>query len=289
MDNTALLEKYANNLAVSKNAAYYMSYARDFLNNSEDLSRDSIERYIKRLQRKNRAPGTVNLVFRIIRRLYAVNGIEWEYRKGESPAIGQRDEYRPELSVEVIKLMVDAATGGKLDPADSAFVALSTTYGPRREEMANIAGEDVDLENGSLYISTLKHGRERYHLIPHEIHKYLASYDFDDQIHPSTLSRRFKDILIVSGAGVLKNEHIGWHSIRRALWTGLIRSGVNVMDARKFLRWKSSGQDSSDMDMPMKYFGNVVVGLNGKATKLDEAKGDEEIFAKHPFLPFWRV
>jgi hypothetical protein len=42
------------------------------------------------------------------------------------------------------------------------------------------------------------------------------------------------------------------------------------------------------MEMPARYYGNVVVDLDETGPVLEEAKGDEEIFEKHPFLPYWR-
>jgi len=65
----------------------------------------------------------------------------------------------------------------------------------------------------------------------------------------------------------------------------LINNGLSLLAARSFLRWKSA---SGDMAMPAKYFGNVVLDVKEREPVLEETKGDEEAFEKHPFLPFWR-
>ena len=285
MDKKELLQKYAENLSNSENRDYYMKYARDYLDQADETGRDSIDQYLGNLRQAKRKPGTVNFAFRIIRRLYAVNGLPWEYRRGEAPPIGQRDEYRPQLSPQVVKMMVDAAKANSLYPEEACFLTLSTTYGLRREEMVNLKPEDIKLSSNAIYIATIKFGRERYHLIPPEIKPYLANHDFRERYAVGTMSQMFKRILLKAGAGELRKERLGWHTIRRAAFDGVVNNGVNPMAARIFFRWKSA---YGEMAMPARYFGNVVIGLKGHEPVLEEAKGDEEIFEKHPFLGFWR-
>lgn len=286
INKTALLEKYSDNLSNSSNKDHYLSYARNFLDSADGLDRASIDRHLNTLRQKGRKPGTVNFAFRVIKRLFTVNGLVWEYHRGEAPAIGQRDEYRPQLSADIIQVMVETAKNGKLYSDESCFLALSTIYATRREEMANLKPEDVDLANNAIYISTVKFGRQRYHLIPPEIYPYLVKHDFSRAYGLATMSQMFKKILNKSGLSGLKSQRLGWHSIRRAVFDGLINNGVNPLAARAFLRWKGA---TGEMAMPARYYGNVIVGLEGNKPMLEEAKGDEEIFAsQHPFLGMWR-
>jgi len=284
IDKDALLEKYADNLSKAANKNQYLRYAHDFLEHADGLTRASIDLYIELLRKKHK-PGTVNFAFRVIRRLFAVNQLPWEYRQGEAPAIGQRDEYRPQLSPQIIEMMIAAAKSGNLYPEESAFLATSTVYGLRREEIVNLRPDDVRLSSGSIYIATIKFGRERYHLIPPEIKPYLAAHNFSQKYGLATVSVMFGRILTKSGLKELRGLRLGWHSIRRAVFDGLINSGVNLLAARSFLRWKSA---TGEMAMPSRYYGNVVIDLDGSKPVLEEAKGDEEIFEKHPFLLFWR-
>ncbi len=285
MDLTTLLKKYAANLSNSSNKTHCLSYARDFLEHADGIDRASIDRYLNALRKKGRKPGTINFVFRVIRRLFTVNGLAWEYRRGEAPAIGQRDEHRPQLSTDVIQVMIAAAKDGKLHEDEGCFLALSSIYGLRREEMVDLKPEDVDLANNSIYVSTVKFGRQRYHLIPPEIHPYLAKHDFSQVYSLTGMSQLFWRVVNNSGLGGLKSQRLGWHSIRRAVLNGLINGGVNLFAARSFLRWKGT---TGELAMPARYYGNVVVGLDGTIPLLEEAKGDEEIFEKHPFLPMWK-
>jgi len=286
-----LLKKYKDNLDNPKTRNHYLSYAQHFLDNAEGLDRASIDKHIEELQEDNK-PGTVNFAFRVIRRLFKVNeselakdGVDWPYRPGEAPSIGERDEYRPQLSPHIIEMMIVAAKNGRLFAAEQCFLALSTTFGLRRGEMVNLQPDDINLRSNAIYIATLKSGRARYHLIPPEIKPYLEAHDFNQRYAEATMSQMLKRILRKAGAGTIKDDDLGWHAIRRAVFTGLINNGVNPMAARVFMRWKSA---SSDMAMPARYYGNAVVGLDEIEPVLEEAKGDEEIFQKHPFLPFWR-
>lgn len=286
VDKNELLGRYADNLVNSGNKEHYLSYARSFMEQSDGLDRASVDRYLDYLREQGRKPGTVNFAFRVLRRLFVVNGLPWEYRRGEAPTIGERDEYRPQLSTDIIEVMVTTAKSGGLYPDESCFLALSTTYGLRREELANLVPEDVDLANSAIYIGTIKKGRQRYHKVPPEIvSPYLEDHDFSRVFALSTMSQMFKKILDKSGLGSLNSQRLGWHTIRRALFDGLVNNGVNTLAARAFLRWKSA---TGDMAMPARYYGNVVVGLEGSRPVMEEAKGDEEIFKLHPFLGFWR-
>jgi len=280
-----LLDAYSDNLAKSKNRRQLLSIAKDFLEFANNLDRKSIDEYLNYLRNKGRKPGTINYAFRVIRRLYNVNNLEWEFRQGEAPTIGQRDEYRPQLSHGIMEHMIGRAKEGIFYPEEACFLALSSTYGLRREEIANVTEDDINLASNSIYIATLKFGRERYHLIPPEIKPYMETHDFSERYATSTLSQMFNRMLKKSGLKKLANKRLGFHSIRRALFEGLINNGVSFLAARSFMRWKSA---SGDMAMPARYYGNVVIDIGGKGPIIDEAKGDIEIFAKHPFLEYWR-
>lgn len=276
-----LLKKYSENLARSAYRNQYVGHAREFLENTSDLSRPSIDEYITGLSRRYK-PGSVNKIFRVIRRLYAVNSIPWPYLRGEAPLIKQRDEYRPQLSLETIEAMITAAKNGKLFSDERCFIALSTTYGLRRAEMVNLRPGDINLKSRALYIATVKFGRERFHLIPPEIMPYIEEHDFNERYGLATLNVIFNRILLKSK---VRLSRVGWHSIRRALYDNGVKNGIDPLGMRAFMRWKSA---TGDMAMPARYYGNVVVGLGITTPVLNEAQGDEKIFEKHPFLPFWR-
>ena len=285
MDKYEILDAYAENLSSAVRRESYLSIARQFLDFAPGPGRRYIDAYIGHLQKRGFKSGTVNLHFRVIRRLYAVNNKRWPFKRGEAPVIKELDEYRPQLSYEIIEGMVAAAKAGCLYPGQRTFLALSTIYGMRREEMSNIEAKDVNLRRSSLYVATLKEGRQQYHHIPPEIKPILANHDFNEFYCVGTLTRVFRRILVMSGYRELKGVPMGWHAIRRALTVGLVNAGVPMLAVKAFLRWKS-GTDK--MEIPARCFGNVVITTNEAEPVLKTAKGDEEIFEKHPFLPFWR-
>lgn len=279
-----LLAAYEENLATARDKNQYLNAAAAFLESAPSLDRPSIDAYLAYL-RESYKPGTIRHHFGVIRRLFAVNGLSWPYRRGEGPQIKERDEYRPQLAPEVVAAMIKAGLEGRLLTDETCFLALSTTYGLRREEMANLQPKDVDFKNRSIFVATLKHGRERYHLIPPEILPYLENHDFSVRYGLATLRTRFWNTLRMSTGGRINVKGLGWHAIRRPVYDGLVKNGVDVLAARKFLRWRSA---IGDLAMPARYYGNVVVGLDGEAPVLNEAEADAEIFEKHPFLPYWR-
>jgi len=286
MEKAELLEKYSSNLAASKNKNQYLSYAGDFLDHANDLNKESVTRYMERLKRNNNSPGTRSFAFRIIRRLFVVNGIAWPFSRGEAPQIGQRDEYKPALDPELIKIMIYAAKNSNLHSDEAAFLALSTTYGLRRQEMANLKASDVDLDNNTLFVATLKHGRERYHLIPLEIQPYLEAHDFNEIYSLTGMAQVFWRIVNNSGLEQLKQYRLGWHSIRRTVLSVLHASGLDPFSVHQFLRWK--GGSEGDLAMDARYHASSFIGLEGTKVVTLEAEGDKEIFARHPLLAMWK-
>jgi len=285
MDKTELLERYSSNLAASKNKNHYVSYARDFLDHANGLNKESVARYMERLK-STKSPGTRSFAFRIIRRLFVVNGIEWPFLRGEAPQIGQRDEDKPALDIEVIRIMISAAKDGKLHSDEAAFLALSTIYGLRRQEMANLKAGDVDLVNNTLFVATLKHGRERYHLIPPEIYPYLEAHDFNQIYSLTGMAQVFWRIVNNSDLKQLKQYRLGWHSIRRTVLSVLHKVGLDPFSVHAFLRWR--GGSEGDLAMDMRYHASTFIGLEGTKVVALEAEGDKKIFSKHPLLEIWK-
>jgi len=280
-----LLQKYASNLPDSSSRNHYVSYAMNFLNSADTLDKESINKYLARLKRQGKSPGTVNFAFRVIRTLFNVNKLDWPFRRGESPQIGQRDEYKPALDPELIRIMVEAARNGRLEGAPACFLALSSVYGLRREEMCDLQPSDVDLKADTIFVSTVKFGRERYHLIPVEIKPYLGRHDFNVRYSLTQMSQLFWVVVNRSGLEALKPQRLGWHCIRHTVKTLLDDSGLSPYAVHDFMRWKSVEREFA---MDVRYHASHFVGLEGTRVVTEEAESDKEIFLKHPLLGFWR-
>ena len=280
-----LLQKYASNLPDDRYRNHYVSYARAFLNSADALDKESINRYLAKLKRQGKSPGTVNFAFRVIRTLFNVNKLDWPFRRGESPQIGQRDEYKPALGPELIRIMVEAARNGKLDTSPACFLALSSVYGLRREELCDLEPGDVDLKADTIFVSTVKFGRERYHLIPVEIKPYLEGHDFSKRYNLTQMSQMFWVVVNRSGLEALKPQRLGWHSIRHTVKTLLDDSGLSPYAVHDFMRWKAVDRGFA---MDIRYHASHFVGLDGTRVVTEEAESDKEIFEKHPLLVYWR-
>jgi len=285
MNKVELLSKYESNLAGSKNKNHYLSYAKKFLDYADSLDKETVNNYIKKLKRQGMSPGTLNFVFRVIGKLFKVNGIEWPFRRGEAPPIGQRDEIKPALAPEVIKKMIAAVKNGKLDDDEACFLALSTIYGLRRVEMCDLRKADIDFKHNHVFVTTVKMGRQRYHLIPAEIEPYLEKHDFDKHYTDTAMSQMFWRIINKSGLESFQSERLGWHSIRRALITLLHQSGVDPFTVHQFMRWKGAERE---MAMDTRYHATHFIGLEGSQVVALEAQSDKEVFKKHTLLKLWR-
>lgn len=267
------------------NKRFYLHYAKDFLEfaQGKELTRETVGSYLNHLKEtKNYKQGSLNFVFRVIRTLYRRNGLEWSFRRGEAPQIGQRDENKPALDPDSIKQMIMAKE--RLEADECAFLALSTTYGLRRSEMSQLKPEDVSIKDRLIYIKTLRSGRQRFHLIPQEIIPILSSHDFSRKYSEFKMSQLFWSVVDKSGLQPLEAFDLGFHSIRRSLLTLLVRSGLDVLLVRNFLRWK--GGESSDM--PSRYYATSWVGVSGTKPVAEEAVADEEVFKVHPFVKFFK-
>lgn len=279
-----LIDKYATNVAPTSRKKYVAVVTRfvDFCQG--DFSREKLAAYIQHLQRHGYSPGTIKKFdLTAIRRFYKVNGLDWPLKHWEVPTLKEGDVYAPALSPDLVRRIIEVVRAGEVPPEDAALAALSTTYGLRRAEMCDLGPEDIDLKRGLLHVFTLKHGRERWHLIPKEIAPYLLALP-KRRLSPTMASKAF--YRIERAAGLPRMGEVGWHAIRRALVRGLVQAGLPEPIVRDFLRWKRG----TASDMLLAYYSTQVVGVEGiftEAARRDE-ETDREVFAKHPFLPMWR-
>jgi hypothetical protein len=193
--------------------------------------------------------------------------MEWPMPKRSAPVVRDEDVEAPAASIEDMVKMIAAAREGKLEPQETAFVALSTTFGPRREDLVRIRAEDV--EDGTIFIDTCKGGSKRIHRIPDEILSFVTQYPFDRRYSPNQLSWMYHRIEYKSG--IEYRPGTGWHSPRRRLLT-ILDDYLPLPAVRLFLRWKTK----SSPDMAVRYY----------SKELEE--NDRDVFAVHPFLPYWR-
>lgn len=283
MNKAELLSKYESNLAGSKNKNHYLSYARAFVDYADSLDKENVDNYIKKLKRQGKAPGTLNFAFRVVRRLFAVNGLEWPFRRGEAPEVTGDD--KPGLSPNIIKVMIDAAKNNDLSCDEACFLAISTIYAVRREELCRVRPKHLNYKSNLIFIDTIKGGRKRWHSIPPEIMPYLKNHDFSHEYSVTAMSQMFWRIVNKCKVEELKNERAGWHNIRTSVVTLLHRSGLDPFLVHAFMRWRGAEKEFA---MDVRYDATSWIDLDGKTVIAKEAQSDKEVFKKHPVLKLWR-
>lgn len=281
-DARQMLEIYSESLPPSCRRVYVGAADRFLRFAAGDLSRDKLLAYIHRLLKQGYSPNSVRRFdVVILRGLYRSNGIPWPLKRWELPQVRESDVFAPALDPSLIGRMVRAARAGLVSPEGTALLAVSTTFGLRRGEMARLGPADVDLGNRLLHVATLKRGRERVHLIPAVIVPYLQRGPWG-RLTPRQVSEYFYEVEAAAGIGRLRE--CGWHGIRRALVRGLVEAGVPEVAVRNFLRWKRS-----ETDMLARYYSTTVLTEGGSYldTTAEDRQVDEAVFRVHPFLPMW--
>lgn len=279
------LNRYLASLSETARKGSYATFAKKFDSFSKGrYDKAIVQNFIKKLQREGYADGTVDFAFRVARRFFKVNNdpkvnnMPWEFGRLEGPIIRQDEVRQVALEPKLVEQMIMAAKDNKVTPEESAYLALSTTFGLRREELAGLESQDIDLKNKTLFVQTIKHGRQRYHLIPDEIVPYI-------KVELPVLTAGQLTSIFHSIEQKSYGKHIpeaGWHSLRRGLSTVLSDAGLPDVVVNSFMRWKVQS-------MIERYHVTRYTGLDGERLAL--GKGTEEmdrvVFKVHPWLHIW--
>lgn len=292
MDTKQILANYERSLSSSgKLRNHYIKIARSFLEYSGGVfDRPTINDYLEKIRTKNSfSDGTINFHFRIIRTMFnrnevdfAKEGVTWPFRRGEAPVIREDKVNAPALDPEVVIEMIQAVKE-KGSPDMAAYLAISTTYGLRREEIYQLKDEDIDLKSKTIHIATLKHGRERTHQLADEITPYLTAHKFEQGTTEFSILTTWYRIEYLIGMKHI--DQVGWHSIRRTLNTLLLDAlPQNVVES--FLRWKQR----TSSNMAYRYTAQKFVGREGSSSRVAKEFQDidQKVFAAHPFLKYWK-
>ncbi len=200
--NAEAIALYTASLS-SEGTDRYVTVAKNFLRYLKDrpMDRAAVEGWIKRRRDIDKcADGTLHWEFSVIRRLYiaALGEKGWPFRRGDAPVIRQGNVYAPALgAITVAKLVATARAMSR--PTYACFLALSTTYGLRRVEMASMT--PASLKGNLLYVETAKHGRQRHHLIPPHILPYVKRWGFQATMSVAALSYLFDQLKEEAGLG----------------------------------------------------------------------------------------
>ena len=250
MTKDELLNKVTEELAGSNERTtkqFVTIISRFYTFSGGDFTKRAVVNYIKKLAREGYSPGTNKLHYRILKRAFEIAGkldssIEWPFSKRAPAEIESAITDIPWLENKVafsddeVEQVIHTAKDGRLDGVSSALIALSTTYGLRRIEMADLDSESLNLKDKTLHVYT-KHGsRLRAHVIPDPIIPFLK--DYQPVRSEFKLSEMFHDIETL--AGIPKRYGTGWHSLRRSVVNSLVAAGLDKLYIYSFMRWKLS-------------------------------------------------
>jgi len=224
--------------------------------------RDDLVRYLCWLREQGYRQSSIDVMVRPVKLLAQIQG--WPFPRLAMPKVRDDDVSRPMLSHDEVCLMIKR---GKevLSARELAYLALSTTYGLRREELSSLGRID-----GKVTVNTVKGGPVTTHVVPDEIRPYLAGYERTGVRYMSFVFRRMIEKLDMA----LPEQNYGWHAIRRALATELLYRDVSLINVMRFMRWSDGSMQSE--------FGMLAIYGKRKQEEVDAS-----VFRVHPFLPAW--
>jgi len=268
LDKVEILTRLEEALKRKKSArGAYLWAVTDFLGTSpKSLNEEAVLSYIDKREKAGDKPGTLKLRFYALKYLFKLYDADWTLAENEVFSTRERRQRFPQpwfRKEEVIDIITKAKKA--CNPQELAMLAISTTYGCRRSELADIRKDDLDFEAKTITIYARKGGRVATQLLPDEIIPYLSNYDFP-KVSDLRVSQVMNKILEKT---IGPKEGYGWHSFRRSVATELRNAGVEEGDIYSFLRWST---------------GSILMTY----IQTEPRQNKEKIFPKHPFIQYWR-
>lgn len=236
------------------------------------VTEEGVLSYLDHLDKKGRSRNYIRTCYKVLK----ANVPNWPIQRRLKFRVSEDSIHRPVLRLEQQRKMLAWARAVN-DVEGEAFLAVSSIYGVRCEELAQISSEDLhpDGDASSILIHTKKGGETRQHLVPDEIRPSLLKHTFRpvSERHAGTVFRRMYLNAIPEKDRQLRT---GWHAIRRALVTELIRAKLDFNVIGSFLRWKMA---ADVFDIPRM----IAVYDRRPFEEVDRAA-----LEVHPFLQLWR-
>ncbi|MBA7582299.1 hypothetical protein ES708_24227 [subsurface metagenome] len=226
--------------------------------------RTDVVKFLAQLRREGHKQSSINVMIRPIKLLAQIQKWPDGFPRLAMPKVRVSDVERPFLNHDEVCEMIRRAKVF-CNEGELAYLALSTTYGLRRVELASL-----EVGDGMVTVDTVKGGVVTTHIIPDQIKPYIGGYHHTDTRYMSLIFQR-----ICRKVGMdFEGKGFGWHAIRRSLATELLVQEVSALNIIRFMRWSDS--------LARGEFGMLVI-----YAKRNQAKIDRAIFEVHPFLPVW--
>lgn len=267
LDKVEILTRLEDALKRKKSArGAYLWAVTDFLGSSpKSLNEEDVLSYLDKREKAGDKPPTLKMRFYALKYLFMLYGTPWTLTESEVFSTRERRQRSPQpwfRKEEVIDIITRARKA--CNPQELAMLAISTIYGCRRSELADIRKDDLDFEAKTITIYARKGGRVATQLLPDEIIPYLSNYDFP-KVSEQHLSQIINRILEKT---IGPREGYGWHSFRRSVATELKNAGIDEGDIYSFLRWST---------------GSILATY----IQTEPKQNKKEIFPRHPFIQCW--
>lgn len=240
-------------------------------------------RYFLHRRDQNISERTLRKEFMHLKKLAGANQWPWPFTADDTP-VPEEEPLAPAFTPEEIETLIKA--WDKYSRGERFYLAVSTTWGLRREEMIRIRKRDYDGDTITIKIAKQKKKILRVqHIIPDEIKPILLNYR-PKLNNINSLSYMFYRIL--NKAGLKQRKGYGWHSIRRTLRTllewNLAENRLPLSLVADFMGWSKTTKG-------VVYGGAPMLGVYSHPEILssDPFAIDKAILGVHPFVKLWVV
>ena len=264
-----ILKKFKRDLSIAGRTQdtinLYLSISRKFLSKHKEITEDAIKDYIYELKTKKYSDNYLRLVHYILCRLAKTNKKDVDITP---PKIEKTKVNQPVFNLEEVKKLI-VNCKKYCDIQQQAYVAVSTIWGLRKIEILRIRKEDIDKKENTIIIKTAKGGRPQAYTIPEKVKDILYSYKWEE-VSRANIYGIFNYTLYLCKFNLEDYIGYGFHSIRRALITEMLRAGIDHYTVALWCRWA----------IPQ-------FGMLPTYTHLVKEDLEKKVYPKHPFLKLW--
>ncbi|MBA7652117.1 hypothetical protein ES703_59946 [subsurface metagenome] len=216
-----------------------------------------------------------------LNKLATANNWPWPFIADDRP-VDEEEPFAPAFTPEEIQTLIKARD--EYSKGEKFYLAISTTWGLRREEMVRVRKRDYDEQTITIKIAKQKKKALRLrHMIPDEINPILQNY------HPHlTNINSFSYIFhrVLAKAGLEQRKGYGWHSVRRTLRTllewNLAENRLPLSLVADFMGWSKTQKG-------IVYGGAPMLGVysHPEIMSSDPLAIDKLVLSIHPFVTLW--
>lgn len=231
-------------------------------------------RYFLHRQKEGKSERTLAKEYAQLKLLAEANNWPFIY---DRPIIVTEAGLTPAFTPDEIEAMIKAQ--GSYSRGERFYLAVSTTWGLRREEMVRMRKRDYN--ETYIKIKTAKRGQRVEHVIPEEIKPILLAYRPKLKGAGSFSPLFYR---IVAKAGLERRKGYGWHSVRRTL-RALLELNLTQQGLPPSLVADFMGMSAAQKSI---IYGTTPTGIYAQPELSDDRFAVERLVLKvHPFLQLW--